>query len=560
MKYRQTFILLGLLFFCACDMKEKPTSFVNRTNYYGNETQCISALNACYQPLASIYVPNYMLAVEACTDIWYSQSSTVDAVLDVTPAKPQVGATIWRQGYLGVMRCNECIECIGSSKLPAEQKDPLVAEARVLRALYYYNLTCFFGGVPFYKEMVADDQTLMRIRQLPRTDPNVIRADLYNDLRDNAIPFFTDENGRKVRASEAKSQRVGYALGLMLMAKFALWNEDYDLALQPLKDLEALYGAFSEERYPLDQVMWRYKNTLESILEIQHDWSTNGVQYAGQVANIMTPSNSPSLTDPSIRLFDGVELPEIGNQVTSWAALRANNIFGIFRPATGTTKTENTGTRTAMFNPLPLTYSDEYDTQDGRYYTCFDMDAIAKGEIRGEKIDRRVYMTLGLGNLASGEVFNLTKRYGVGWAGPKFWCPHEVQAYDSNNYKIFRYADALLMMAECYIAKEDADEAMRYMNMVRQRAGVDPVTNFTGFEALTAVLRCERARELGGEFQRKFDLVRWGVWYEQTRDNTNNSGLKARIKRCHRFYPIPDVQCALSGRVLANDEYVAEGM
>ena len=96
--------------------------------------------------------------------------------------------------------------------------------------------------------------------------------------------------------------------------------------------------------------------------------------------------------------------------------------------------------------------------------------------------------------------------------------------------------------------------------MVRTRAGVEPETNFTGFEALTALVRCERARELGGEFQRKFDLVRWGVWYEQTRDNTNNATLRNRMKRCHRYYPIPDVQCALSGRVLTNDEYVAEGM
>ena len=131
---------------------------------------------------------------------------------------------------------------------------------------------------------------------------------------------------------------------------------------------------------------------------------------------------------------------------------------------------------------------------------------------------------------------------------------------DSNNYKVFRYADALLMMAECYCNSGNADGAMEALNKVRERAGVDPITNFTGYESLTAVLRCERARELGGEFQRKFDLVRWGVWYEQTLASTNNSKLRERIKRCHRFYPIPATQCALSSGALSNDEYVAEGM
>ena len=98
---------------------------------------------------------------------------------------------------------------------------------------------------------------------------------------------------------------------------------------------------------------------------------------------------------------------------------------------------------------------------------------------------------------------------------------------------------------------------MRYLNLVRERAGVDPVTNFTGFEDLTLAVRCERARELGGEFQRKFDLVRWGIWYAQTYAYTHNATLKGKMRPCHRYYPIPDAQCALSGYVLTNDEYLA---
>ena len=70
----------------------------------------------------------------------------------------------------------------------------------------------------------------------------------------------------------------------------------------------------------------------------------------------------------------------------------------------------------------------------------------------------------------------------------------------------------------------------------------------------------ERARELGGEFQRKFDLVRWGIWYDQTYAYTNNATLKGKMRPCHRYYPIPDAQCALSGYVLTNDEYLADGL
>ena len=36
------------------------------------------------------------------------------------------------------------------------------------------------------------------------------------------------------------------------------------------------------------------------------------------------------------------------------------------------------------------------------------------------------------------------------WLGPKFWCPGMQNTADFNNQKVFRYADAVLMMAECY--------------------------------------------------------------------------------------------------------------
>ena len=139
-----TLLAAGLL--ASCSLTEEPTSFVNRKSFYKNESQCIAALNSCYMPANAIYTANFMLVTEACTDIWYSSSTTVDACLDVTPAKPQYGKNVWTQGYKGVMYCNECVECISSADLADGVKMPLAAEARVMRAFYYYVLTCMFGG------------------------------------------------------------------------------------------------------------------------------------------------------------------------------------------------------------------------------------------------------------------------------------------------------------------------------------------------------------------------------------------------------------------------------
>ena len=266
------YLAAGLLL-SACSLEEHPSSFSTRDNFYQTESQCISAVNGCYAPLSSLYTSAAILMTEACTDLWYSQTSTVDAILDVTPAKPQYGKTAWTNGYKGVMRCNECIECISKAGIAEDVKQTLVAEVRVLRAMYYYFLTCTFNGVPYYEYMVEDDETLQKIRALPRTDAAVIRDRIYDDLKENALPYFTQENGLKVRGSEAPSQRAGYAMALMIMAKCAMWNENYVAAMVPLKALEELYGEFSEARYPLDDIMWRKKNTMESIFEIQHAYS-----------------------------------------------------------------------------------------------------------------------------------------------------------------------------------------------------------------------------------------------------------------------------------------------
>lgn len=68
-------------------------------------------------------------------------------------------------------------------------------------------------------------------------------------------------------------------------------------------------------------------------------------------------------------------------------------------------------------------------------------------------------------------------------------------------------------------------------------------------------IRMERAKELVGEFQRKFDLVRWGIWYERTMMYNEGQYISGFIRPCHRYWPIPADQVAYSGYALDNKEY-----
>ena len=135
--------------------------------------------------------------------------------------------------------------------------------------------------------------------------------------------------------------------------------------------------------------------------------------------------------------------------------------------------------------------------------------------------------------------------------------------YDSNNYPVFRYADALLMLAECYCARQEKENFELYLNQVRLRAGL-PVYTVGNWAKAEQELRDERARELFGEFQRKFDLVRWGIWYDTVKEywksDMDSRNIPVKLQRCHRYLPIPVEQVVNSGYALDNKEYNAYGL
>lgn len=487
-------MLLVLLATSACTLEEDTSGFSTPGTFYRDKSQCISGLNSCYIPLKSLYTYKMMLATESVTDLCYSSSATQDAQLDISPAKPRFGAEVWTNAYKGVMYCNTVIAGIERSPLEEDVRAPLLAEGKVLRAFYYWLLTSFFGDVPFYTVDVSDVEVLTEVGRLPRMSAVDTRNALIEELQ-ACVPCM-----EQIRTSEIADNRCGAAMGWMLIAKMSMWNERWDTAIGALNELEAIYGDL--EQYPLSDIPFSRKNTPESIFEIQHTYTAGGLIYTSNVACICMPR--PRAEGTSV--YAGVEIPELGNNATTWVPI------------------------------VPTTYFyDNLQPADGT--------------------DKRRKMQLSTG--WNGKTYDKSKTY----FGPKFWCYGMQTTYDSNNYKVFRYADALLMKAECLcMQEEDADTAMEYLNKVKRRAGIGEYTHFRSWARLMDEIMEERGRELLGEFQRKFDLVRWGNWYERTTLQTESKAVLANILPCHEYYPIPDTEVTYSNYALDNDAYAAYGL
>jgi starch-binding outer membrane protein, SusD/RagB family len=161
--------------------------------------------------------------------------------------------------------------------------------------------------------------------------------------------------------------------------------------------------------------------------------------------------------------------------------------------------------------------------------------------------------------------------------------------WTANGYRMIRYADILLLIAECEIEAGSLDNARTLINQVRARAanaagwvkeenGVTNAANYVISEYPASgspfdtqanarpALQMERKLELGMEGHRWFDLNRWGITvtelnrvldYEETTPWGKNGAMyttgTARVGPEDVTFPIPQRQIDLSqGRLVQN--------
>jgi len=97
----------------------------------------------------------------------------------------------------------------------------------------------------------------------------------------------------------------------------------------------------------------------------------------------------------------------------------------------------------------------------------------------------------------------------------------------SNDYVVFRLADAIMMRAEAAFRLGKTAEALADVNKIRVRSGVDALTSITAADILA-----ERGREFAWEGWRRNDMIRFGVF------STPRKFMKVTDKS-RELFPIP---------------------
>lgn len=543
-------IAIALLIFGAmsCSLKEKITSYTEGDKYYRSVEQIKTGLNACYSPLKLIYTNmGFWEMCECATDLMYLNiDNQIDAVCDIAPARPGAASLVWQRGYQGVSRTNSMIfytdRAVSEGYINENEAAPLYAEAAVLRSFYWYILTSTFGDVPFYTERVTEENRT-KIVKLPRMSATEIRSFCIEELRKelSAMP------ARRTYDS-GTDYRVGRALGLMLGGRLCLWNKDWDGALEFFGQLETIYGDLSQ--YPLSDVPFSVKYSRESIWEVPNIYEANGLQIVGTLASWTTPLRAQNIVSDEFAqediisdIYYGIGIPELGSHAMTYTSVRptpflCQNLLPYLSDDLRSGEYSN-GAKTARGGSGNLAWR----------WLGYDPDDAGR---TGEK------QVMFFGSKNADGTWSRMNQSSTPWLGNKFWCPDMRSTRDANNYKIFRYAGAVLGLAEANLMKGDIASSLHYLNMVRSRAGLSDLSLADvggNADLLMEEIRRECAKELLGEYNRKFDLVRWGIWYERTRQYNTGSLISQNVRPCNRYWPIPADQVAASGGVLTNKEY-----
>jgi starch-binding outer membrane protein, SusD/RagB family len=497
-----------------------------------------------------------------------------------TPDADSYLAQKWQISYEGVVRANSTLRLLkqvvaaSPGEFSAADANSVTGEALFLRAHYHFEAWKMFGNIPYYREDETD------FRKANETSALVV-ADIQKDL-DSAIKLLppTPRNGQKGRAS--KWTATAYK------GRVQVYSGDFAGAVTTLKAVQAsgVYGLETS----FDHVWTGFaalQNGPETIWAFQA--SANDGEPNGGNANIGERLNFPysgshfgccGFNQPSQNLVNFYQvdvngLPLALSNPATWNASDANF-------AGGPTNL------TAVDPRLDFTVG-----RDGVPYRDWGLYSSAGGWVRD------------LGNGGPYSPKKNVQEQASNAESKVGWQPTQL---NSVNIHLFRYADALLLLAEAEVETGDLAGATAIVNSIRARAGVKAQGCGNGSDAVTQAalvaaypgcandnriavpindpvikwavykvgqyptfpsqaygreaVRTERRLELAMEGQRFFDLRRWGLAYAAAAINgyinsegggaekvaarrLYKAGAEAFIAR-HMLYPIPSLQISLS--------------
>lgn len=563
MKKIYSILILTIVLTGCYELDRYPQDQLSSGTFWQTDEQAKEGIVACYAALRQNYAFSVSFGTDCISDIGtgYDEIGHWDISRGVWLNTTSYSTARWQHCYEGIRRANTVIRNLQeSSVISNEVKNEIIAEAKFLRALFYFHLLNHFGGVPVYDETVDYNSDYMNLTY-PRSTEEEVRNFILSDLNGaiSGLPVEWDTSG---------DGRATKGAAYSLRGKVYLYDQQYDLAKQDFEEvvLDPSGRGYGYELYPDYAGLFTQEGDAgnEIIFAVQGYNALGfryGLPFAHYMGNNATYGFGWNNVMPSVDLVDSYERKD--GQPFNWDDYIPNYNEDVnVRKETFIATLTSDYTKVATY---PKYYSEllsMYEDRDPRMkqtiilpYTHY------QGYVgSGAKDCEFVYAS----GVSTANGFVVVNKYGninnLLYLFRKFVPEGDMGGQlvekDSRdnvpvNFPVIRYADVLLMLAECYNEQNNMDEAVKYINMVRERTSTNMPAINNGqpwMEARTKAevfdrIKHERAVEFPAEGLRYYDLRRWDLIREiQNSPETDILGNVLYTNTCadkDLLWPIP---------------------
>lgn len=594
---------------CTGFLDIEPETTLTGKNFYKSPDDIRSALYSTYSSLRDngLYSASIYLFGDVRSDVafpnqtnYYANTFRHEIEKFTISANNSGNQNYWAHHYKGIIRANTVIEKGKELFGNDEAVQKYIAEAEVLRALFYFNLVRAYGGVPIIMD-IPQEYTDSRGHLRASTEEVYIRilTDLTTAIESNNL-YRSTNNGEKTPTGRVNKYAAEALLGKVLLSmpnditeaaypNVEAWKDisanpnitvfypettttQYEAAKYYLEDVinnggYELYPNFSELFKPTN------KHSSKSIWEVEYK--------TGQAEGLGSPFYtlfSPASYAPRNKANSNGYIPSpISNQgngacaptgyfmdmAKKWDSMYPDYqyevrkfddvIYTDTRISDGNIKLDTDG-----ISYLPVNENKDY-TQNVAYPYDPYTGTSFRTSVKGFSADDQ-------------------------WMCGKYMGSSEYKVNDSDdNWYILRFADVLLLLAEAEAHISDGVLSQSVLNntinLVRERAGIVPYLASGDSnkewvldtpEKVYQAIYDERTLELAFEGHRWFDLVRSGkavevmnqhftnfynAYTSNSSPNVNNYYMKSEkfeIDQYCTLFPIPSQEIRSNPKLTQN--------
>ena len=480
---------------CKKALTETPYSFLSPSNFYTDSSDAIAGVNGIYSQFWSwgLMYQSYWLI-----DLDCDHADGADWFLgNIGAGNPSAfwGINdIWSDHYVMISRANAVLSNIqGLNSIGTDLKNRLIGEARFLRGWAYFDLVRIYGQVPVHLKTVQDGDS----PNMPKSSVADVFGVVIDDFRaaDSLLyPAGDPRSGEVGRVNKAIAQSF-LAKAYITMASGALSGASLTVQGGPdngqytyTKDVVAGYEAFnsaalfdSARAYALAVINGGAYSLFPDFMDT---WQISNRNLNENMWEIQALAGNTSL-ETDLYYYFSASQPSYSGVGAVWMT---DNHYNEYEHA-------DARIREGVAHQYMVNYG-QVQYPNWIYYPQEDSSLYEKD--------------------AAGNTYMYSGTYYDRAYTMKYSYVTNPGTANSDNYiPMLRYSEVLLLYAEAENeVNGPTSSAYQYLNMVRTRSNASPATPGLSQQAFRSLVFAERGRELTLESQRRYDLLRWGVYLQ----------------------------------------------